>query len=81
MPEYKYVRVHFLQAMLEGHKKEIKREDCKARLINKNWPEFAIKNVWDQVKEYPEVLDYLPDDEISWDSSHTDILFGTSASQ
>ena len=29
--------------------------------------EFAIKNVWDQVKAHPRFIEYMPDREINWE--------------
>ena len=32
--------------------------------FKESWPEFAIKNVWHLVRVDPEVLEYLPDEDI-----------------
>ena len=41
------------------------RDQITAGWIEKNWPEFSVKNVWQQVRPSPEICKYLPVDEMN----------------
>ena len=50
--------------MLCDEKKLFSTNEIEQYNFKHTWPEFAIKNVWHLVRVDPEVLEYLPDDEI-----------------
>ena len=60
MPSLKQCRLAHIQAILSGQKKVLKQKDVPARIIP-NWPQLAVKHVYDEAIKLPNVSDYLPD--------------------
>ena len=54
----------FLVKVLSGQKELYETNDIVQYNFKESWPEFAIKNVWHLIKDEPDVLKYLPDDDI-----------------
>ena len=54
-----------MSKVLCDEKKIFSTNEIKQYNYKHTWPEFAIKNVWHLVNDEPEVLEYLPDDDIN----------------
>ena len=64
LPERKKCSKGFLAKVLTDEKKLFETNEIVQYNFKESWPEFAIKNVWHLIKDEPEVLKYLPDDDI-----------------
>ena len=53
-----------MQAILEERKLVLKNDEVAHLSFPMATYEFAIQNVWDQVKNHEKLIQYLPDDEI-----------------
>ena len=60
MPSLKQCRLSFIQAVLTGKKKVLHAKSVPARSIP-NWPQLAVKHVYEQAILLPNVADHLPD--------------------
>jgi len=60
MPSLKETRLAHIQAILSGKKKVLHAKDVPARAIP-NWPQLAVKNVYDEAMQLSDVASYLPD--------------------
>ena len=61
LPTEKTCRVEFLQQLLAEDKLFLDANDVTDPNIKEHWSEYAVKNAWPQVKDFPELIDYLPD--------------------
>ena len=61
LPEVKYCRLGFLQAIICDEKKVLEKSQIKDRIIKHSYSEFAVKNVWDLVCDDPDIEPYMPD--------------------
>ena len=64
LPVKKKCSKGFLAKVISGHKELFESSQIVIYNFKESWPEFAIKNVWDKICVDPEVLKYLPDDDI-----------------
>ena len=64
LPEKKKCSKGFLAKVLSGQKELFESREIVQYNFKESWPEFAIKNVWHLVNDEPELLKYLPDDDI-----------------
>ena len=60
MPSLKQCRLSHLQAILSNKKKVLLQKNVPARKVP-NWPQLAVKHVYEPAKLLPNVSDYLPD--------------------
>jgi hypothetical protein len=61
LPKFKKCKVDFLVQILCDEKDVFEKQELKHSEITQYWSEFAVKNVWPQIKENDEVRRYLPD--------------------
>ena len=64
LPEFDNCRIWFLQRMLSGEVLHITGREVHCRDVGQNWPDWAVKNVWELVKHKEKLRRYLPVEEI-----------------
>ena len=65
LPESKYTRMTFLQAILEDSKKTYTCDEIRqCGRIREHLPEYAVKRAWPLVRDDPLIVAYLPDEEL-----------------
>ena len=66
LPEMRFARLHFLQALLCDNKRYLFSDAVKTRAcITKNYEEYAVKNVWHLVKSDANFCSYMPSEEMN----------------
>ena len=72
LPSLKTLRVEFLQQILANEKEVFEITNVPPCMATEKWPEWAVKNIWPQVKDIEIIHRYMPDS--LWEGNEPIIL-------